>query len=95
MAVDSLRDLSTIPGPEQPKHQIRALASRKAAQPIDSAMLQNPVCRLNMVRVSILRKPDSFSLINKKKTLLIFRNIVEPLGGLFAFFPHSTILQLI
>ncbi len=95
MAVDSLGGLSPIPGPERPKHQVRALALRKASQPIDSPMLANPVSRLNVVRVSILREPGSFSLLRGEETLLAFCNPVEPLGGFFASFSHDTILQLI
>jgi hypothetical protein len=91
-AVDSLGGLSAIPGPERPKHQVRALTSRKAGQTIDRPMLTNPVSRLNVVRVSILRESRSFSLLGREETLLPFRYLEEPLGG---FFPHSTILQLI
>jgi hypothetical protein len=58
-------------------------------------MLPNPVSRLNVVRVSILRKPRSFSLLRREKTLLVFCDFVEPLGGFFAIFSHGTILQLI
>ena len=94
MAVDPLGGLSPIPGPERPKHQVRALASRKAGEPIDSPMLTNPVSRLNVVRVSILREPRSFSLLGREETLLAFCNLVEPPGGLFARFSHNTILQL-
>ena len=95
MAVDSLGGLSPIPGPERPKHQVGPLVSRKAGQPIDSAMLANPVSRLYVVRVSILREPRSFSLLRREESLLPFRDFVEPLGGFFALFSHNTILQLI
>jgi hypothetical protein len=95
MAVDSLGGFSSIPGPERPKHQVRAFASRKAGQPIDSPMLTNPVSRLNVVRVSILREPRSFSLLRREETLLPFGNLVESLGSFFPLFSHSTILQLI
>jgi hypothetical protein len=95
MAVDSLRDLSTIPGPERPKRQIRALVSRKAGQPIDSAMLTNPVSRLNVVRVSILRETRSLGLLCREESQLRFRDLVEPLGSLSSLVAHITILQLI
>jgi hypothetical protein len=95
MAVDSLGDLSPIPGPERPKHQVRALTSRKTGQPIDSPMLTNPVSRLNVVRVSILRETGSLSLLCREESLLRFRDLVEPLDGFFPLFAHSTILQLI
>jgi hypothetical protein len=55
-------------------------------------MLSHPVSRLNVVWVSILRKPSGFSLFGREETLLVFRNFIEPLG---CFFPHHTILQLI
>jgi hypothetical protein len=58
-------------------------------------MLTNPVSRLNVVRVSILRKPRSFGLLRREEALLAFRDLVEPLGGFFAPFSHNTILQLI
>ena len=57
-------------------------------------MLTNPVSRLNVVRVSILRKPRSFSLLRREEALLVFRDLVEPLGGFFASVPRNTILQL-
>jgi len=95
MAVDSLDGFCPIPGPERPKHQVRTLASRKAGEPIDSPMFTNPVSRLNVVRVGILREPRSFSLLRREETLLPFRYLVEPLGGFFPLFPHSTLLQLI
>src|SRR4029077_9106681 len=67
MAEDSLGDLPPIPGPEGPNHQIRALASGKDGQPIDSPMLTNPVSRLNMVRVSILRETPALACLVGKK----------------------------
>jgi hypothetical protein len=95
MAIDSLGDLSPVTGPKRPKHQVRALASRKAGQPIDPPMFTNPVSRLNVVRVGILREPHSFGLFGREETLLPFRDLVEPPGGLFALVWHSTILQFI
>ena len=95
MAVDSLGDLSPVPGPKRPKHQVWALASRKAGQPIDPPMLTNPISCLSVVRVSILRESRSFSLLRREEALLVFRDLVEQLGGLFPVFPHGTILQLI
>jgi hypothetical protein len=95
MTVDSLGGLPPIPGPQRPKHQVGALASREAGEPIDSSMLTSPIPHLNVVRVSILREPGSFSLFCREETLLVFCNLVEPLGGFFALFPHSIILQLI
>ncbi len=95
MAEDSLGGLCPIPGPERPKHQVGTLASGKAGQPIDSSMLTNPVSRLNVVRMSILRESRSFSLLRREETLLGFRYLVEPLGGLSPRFSHGTILRLI
>jgi hypothetical protein len=95
MGVDSLGDLFAISGPERPKHQVGPLASGKAGQPINSPMLTNPVPRLNVVRVSILREPGSFGLLRREEALLTFCNLIEPLSGFLPFFPHCTILQLI
>jgi hypothetical protein len=95
MTVDSLGHLCPVSGPKGPKYEVGPLASRKAGQPIDSAMFTNPVSRLNVVWVSILSKPRSLSLLRREETLLVFCNLVEPLDGFFALFMHSTILQLI
>ena len=84
-----------IPGPERLKHQVRTLAPRDGNQPIDSPLLAHPVSRLTVVRVSILRKTQSFGLLRREETLLAFRDLVEPLGGFLALFSHTTILQLI
>jgi hypothetical protein len=89
MAVDSLGDLSPIPRPERPKHQVRALASRKARQPIDPPMLTNPVSRVNVVRVSVLRESRSFSLLGREEALLSLCYLVEPIGGFFALISHA------
>jgi hypothetical protein len=95
MAIDSLGGLFAIPRPKRPKHQVGPFGSGKAGQPIDSPMLTNPVPRLNVVRVSILRETRSFGLLRREETLLAFRDLVEPLGCFFPPFSHSTILQLI
>ena len=63
----STTPLCPIPGPERPNHQVRALASRKAGQPIDFPMLPNPVARVNVVRVSILREPRTLACLVVKK----------------------------
>ena len=95
MAVDSLGGLFPIPGPERPKHQVRALASRKARQPIDSPMLANPVSHVNVVGMSVLGKARSLGLLRREETLLGFCGLVKPLGGFLASISHNTILQLI
>ena len=95
MAVDALCGLSSIPGPERPKHQVRTLASRKAGLPVDSAMLTNPVSRLNVAGVSILRESRTLSLLGREETLLTFCDLEEPLDGLFPSISHDTKLQLI
>ena len=95
MAVNSLSGLSPIPGPERPKHQVRALASRKAGQPINSPVLTDPVSRMNVIRMSILREPSSFSLLRREETILHFRYLIESLGGCLSGFSDNTILQLI
>jgi len=95
MTVDTLGGLPPIPRPQRPKHQVGALASREARQPVDSPMLTNPVARVNVVRVSILREPRSLSLLRREEALLPFRDLVEPLRGFFPLFSHRTILQLI
>src|ERR1700739_1526549 len=95
MAVDPLCDLSSIPRPERPKHQVRPFASWKARQPIDSPMLTNPVSDLNVVGMCVLSKTRRFGLFRREESLLVLCDLVEPLGGFFPLFPHSTILQLI
>ena len=95
MAVDSLGELLAIPRPQRPKHQVGPLPSRKAGQPIDSPVLTDPVSRLNVIRVRILREPRSFGLLRREEALLAFRDSVEPLRGFFASISHGTILQLI
>ena len=95
MAVNSLSGFAPIPGPKGPKHQVWALASWKAGQPIDSPILPSPIPGVKVVRVSILREPGRLSLLCREEALLVFRDLVEPLGGFFASISHNTILQLI
>jgi hypothetical protein len=95
MAVDPLSGFAPIPGPERPKHQVWALASRKASQSIDSSMLTNPITGLDVVGMRVFGKACGLGLLRCKEALLTFGNLVEPLGGFFAFISHGTILQLI
>jgi hypothetical protein len=50
---------------------------------------------MNVIRMSILREPSSFSLFRREEPILHFRYLIESLGHCLAGFSHNTILQLI
>src|SRR5579864_981078 len=83
VAVGALRHFLPILGPEIPKHQVRALRSRKIGQTVDPAVLTNPVSGVHMVGVRLLGEPRPSGLLGGGEALLGLGYLVEPSRGFF------------
>jgi hypothetical protein len=66
----------------------------KEGEAVNAAVLSDPVPCLNMVWMSVFRKPGSFRLLGSEEALLRLGILVEALERVFARLPHDTILQL-
>src|ERR1700751_2296293 len=94
VAVGALRHFLPILGPEIPKHQVRAVRSRKIAKAVDPAMLTNPVSGVHMVGVRLLGEPRSSGLLGGGEGLLGMGHFMEPAGGFFMRSWHCIFPQL-
>jgi hypothetical protein len=94
MTVGPFRDFLSILGPEIPKHQVRALRSRKIGKPIDSSVLTNPVSGVHMVGVRLLGEPRPSGLLGGEEALLGLGYFMEPSGGFFIRSWHYIFPQL-
>jgi hypothetical protein len=92
MAVHSLGLFAPIPGPERPDCEVRMVRLGKAGEAVNAAVLTDPVPCLNMVWMSVFRKPRSFRLLGREEALLRLCILVEALERIFARLPHDTIL---
>ena len=81
MAVGAFRHFLPILGPEIPKHQVRALRSRKIGKAVDTAVLPNPVSGVHMVGVRLLGEPRSSGLLGGEEALLGLGDFMEPSVG--------------
>src|ERR1700740_1278024 len=94
MAVGALRHFLPILGPEIPKHQVRAVRSRKIGKAVDPAVLTNPVSGVHMVGVRLLGEPRPSGLLGCEEALLGLGYLVEPSRGFFIRSWHYIIPQL-
>jgi hypothetical protein len=94
MAVGAFRHFLPILGPEIPKHQVRALGSRKIGEAVDPAVFTNPVSSVHMVGVRLLGEPRPSGLLGGEEALLGLGYFMEPPGGFFIRSCHCIFPQL-
>src|SRR5579864_7338154 len=94
MAVGAFRHFLPILGPEIPKHQVRALRSRKIGKAVDPTVLTNPVSGVHMVGVRLLGEPRPSGLLGGEEALLGLGYLAEPSRGFFIRSWHYIFPQL-
>src|SRR5579864_5238216 len=94
MAVGAFRLFLPILGPEIPKHQVRALRSRKIGKAVDPAVLTNPVSGVYMVGVRLLGEPRASGLFGGEEALLGLGHFMEPSRSFFIRSWHYIFPQL-
>src|SRR5208283_2472304 len=83
VAVGSFRNFPPVLRPEIPEHQVRTLGRRKVREPVDPPVLANPVSRLHVVGVGLLREPRPDGLLRREESLLRLSYFVKPALGFF------------
>jgi hypothetical protein len=81
MAVDALRNFPSVLRPQIPEHEVRALCCREIGEPVDSAVLSNPVSRVHVVRMHLFGEPRLDGLFGCKKALLRLGYFEESSSG--------------
>jgi hypothetical protein len=94
MTVHALGLLVSVSRPQRPNCEVRMIRLGKEGQPINAAVLTDPVSGLNMVRMSILSESGNLRLLGREKPLLRLGDLVETLERILPEMFHNTILQL-
>src|SRR5882724_13696727 len=94
MAIYTLDFFVPVPGPERPKDKVRPIGCRIQSEPVDTAVLADPVPCMHMIRVRVFSESGRFGLLGGEESLLLLSELEEPPGRLTVRLGHNTILQL-
>lgn len=75
MRIDPLWDSATVARPERPENELALVTQWKSLQPINAAMLTDPVAALHMIAVSAPGKSANDCLSRSEIALLTLRNL--------------------
>src|SRR5216683_1274209 len=78
VAVCTLDFLVPVPGPQCPKDEVGPISRRKQSEPVDTAVLADPVPDLHMIRVCVFGESGRLSLLGSEETLLLLSELEEP-----------------
>ena len=94
VAVYALDFLVSVPGPQRPKHKVRPISCRKQSEPVDTAVLADPVPNMHVIRVCVFGESGRLGLFGGEETLLLLSKLEEPPRRFTVRLGHNTILQL-
>ena len=94
VAVHTLHFLVPVPGPQRPQDEIGPVSRRKQREPVDAAVLTNPVPDLDMIRMGVFGESGRLGLLGGEEALLLLGDLEEPPRGFTVRLGHNTILQL-
>jgi hypothetical protein len=94
VAVYALDFLIPVPGPQRPKYEFGPISCRKQGEPVNTAVLTDPVPDLDVVRMGVFGKSGSFGLLRGEEALLLLGDLKEPPRCFAVRLGHNTILQL-
>ncbi len=94
MAVHTLHLLVPVPGPQCPQDEIGPIHRRKQREPVDAAVLTNPVPDPHMLGMRVFSESGRLRLFGGEEALLLLGDLEEPPRGFPVRLGHNTILQL-
>jgi len=94
VAVYALDFLIPVPGPQRPKYEFGPISCRKQGEPVNTAVLTDPVPDLDVVRMGVFGKSGSFGLLRGEEALLLLGDLKEPPRCFAVRLGHNIILQL-
>ena len=71
MTVNALDFFVPVPRPKRPQHEVGSIGCRKQGEPVDAAVLTDPVPDLHMIRMRVLGEASRFSLFRGEEALLL------------------------
>ena len=77
VAVYALDFLIPVPGPQRPKYEFGPISCRKQGEPVDTAVLTDPVPDLDVVRMGVFGKSASLGLLRGEEALLLLGDLKE------------------
>ena len=94
VAVYTLDFLIPVPGPQRPKDEFGPISRRKQSEPVDTAVLADPVPDLDVIRMGVFGESGSLGLLRGEEALLLLGDLEEPPRCFAVRLGHNTILQL-
>jgi len=94
VAVYTLDLLVPVPGPQCPKYEVGPISRRKQSEPVDTAVLADPVPYLHMIGVCVFGESGRLGLLGGEETLLLLSEFKEAPRRFTVRLSHNTILQL-
>jgi len=94
MGVNTLDLLISVARPECPKDEIRPIGHRKQGEPVDAAVLTDPVSSLDVVGMRVLGESSRLGLLRGEESLLLLGELKKPPRCFPMRLGHNTILQL-
>ena len=94
VAVYALDFLVPVPRPQCPEDKVGPINHRKQSEPVDTAVLADPVPYLHMIGVCVFGESGRLGLLRGEETLLLLDELEEPPRRFTVRLGHNTILQL-
>ncbi len=94
MAVYTLNLFIPVARPECPNDEIRPIGHRKQGEPVNTAVLTDPVSGLDVVGMRVLGESSRLGLLRGEESLLLLGDLKKPPRCFPMRLGHNTILQL-
>ena len=94
MAVYTLDLLIPVTRPECPKDEVGTVGRREQGEPVDAAVLTDPIPDLDVVGMRVLGESRRLGLLRGEESLLLLGYLKKPPRGFPMRLGHNTILQL-
>jgi hypothetical protein len=94
MAVYAFDFLVPVSRPQRPEDQIGTICRREKGEPVNTAVLTDPVPRVHMIWMCVFGESGRLGLLGCEKALLLLSGLEESASGFEVRLCHDTILQL-
>ena len=95
VTVYTLDLLVPIPRPQRPKDEVGPVRRRKQRDPVNAAVLADPIPDLHVIRVCVFGESCRLGLLRGEEALLLLGDLEEPPRRFAMRLGHNTILQLL
>jgi len=89
VAVNTLNLLVPVSGPQGPQDEVGPVCSRKQSEPVNAAVLTNPVPHLHVIGVCVFGKSGRLGLLGGEEALLLLSEFEKPPRGFTVRLRHT------